>query len=346
MSTLGTSRPTIIDIVRATDPQGKIARIAEIIMEYNDILDDIPWYEGNLATGNQTTVRTTYATPSLRALNEGVAPTKSTTSQIDDACAILENRSRVDVDVANLNGNAAAYRQTQDKGMIQGFGEALADHLVYGSSADNPKEFNGFATRYFTLGSTYTTSANVIDAGGTGSDNTSIYLVNWGDGKVGGLYPKGSRGGLQIEDMGIKDIMMNTTTGETMRAYETWMQWKCGLAVYDWRNVVRIANIDVSNLATASDGTDTSANLLKYMSMALDLLPPDQSGTPVFYMNNTVRSMLRVKQLDKGNAHITIENIAGPNQLMRKNVVQFYGIPCRRIDAILKTESAITTATT
>jgi hypothetical protein len=116
--------------------------------------------------------------------------------------------------------------------------------------------------------------------------------------------------------------------------------------VYDWRNVVRIANIDISNLRTASDGTDTSANIMKYMSMALDLLPPDQAGTPVFYMNQTVRSMLRIKQLDKGNAHITVENIAGPNSLMRKNVVNFYGIPCRRIDAILNTESQITTATT
>ena len=346
MSTLGTSRPTIIDVARATDPNGDIAKFADVIQSYNEHLDDIPWYEGNLATGNLTTITSSYASPSLRALNAGVTPTKSTTSQINDACSILENRSRIDIDVANLNGNAAAFRAMQDKLMMQGFGVSLAEHLIYGSSADNPLEFNGFATRYFTTGTTYTTSSQVIDAGGTGSDNTSIYLVNWGEGRVSGVYPKGSVGGLKVEDLGIKDVILNATTGETLRAYETWMQWKCGLAVHDYRNVVRICNIDISNLETADDSSDTSANILKFMSKALDYLPPDAGGMPVFYMNQRVRSMLRVKQIAKSNAHLTVADIAGPNQIMRRNTVNFYGIPCRRVDAILNTESQITTATT
>lgn len=346
MSTLGTSRPTILDVARATDPNGNIARVAKVLQQYNEHLDDIPWYEGNLATGNLTTIQTSKASPSLRALNAGVTPSKSTTGQINDACSILEGRNRIDVDVANLNGNAAAYRALQDEMMIAGFGDSLSEHLIYGSSADNPLEFNGFATRYFSLGTTYTTSSQLIDAGGTGSDNTSIWLVNWGPGKVHGIYPKGSQGGLKVEDMGIKDVIQNTTTGETMRVYETWMQWKCGLAVQDYRSVIRICNVDVSNLLTASDSSDTSANIMKFMAMALDLLPPDQGGTPVFYMNNTVRSMLRVKQIDKGNAFLTVGDIANSNQIMRRNQLSFYGIPCRRVDAILKTESTITTATT
>lgn len=346
MSTLGTSRPTIIDVARGTDPQGKIAKFADVIAVYNDILDDIPWYEGNLATGNNTTISSSYASPTRRALNAGVVPTKSTTSQINDACAIYENRSRIDIDVANLNGNAAAYRDQQDKLMMAGFGVSLATSLIYGSSAVDPTDFNGLATRYFTLGTTYTTSAQVIDGGGTSTDNTSIWLVNYGEGKVSGLYPKGTQGGLKVEDLGIKDIILSTTTGETLRAYETWMQWKCGLAVYDYRNVVRIANIDVSNLNTASDSSDTSANIMKYMSLALDLLPPDTGGTPVFYMNQRTRAMLRIKMNDKSNLLLKDEQLTSPNTITRRPVLTFQGVPCRRVDAITAAEAQITTATT
>ncbi len=346
MATLGNFRPTILDVARSTDPTGKIAKVAEIIMQYHDILDDINWEEGNLATGNVTTVRTGYAAPSLRSLNAGVVPTKSTQSQIDDACSILENRNQIDVDIANLNGNFAAFRAQQDAGMIQGFGNALAEHLIYGNSMDDPKEFNGLATRYFTLGSTYVTSANVLDAGGTGSDNTSIYLVNWGPGKVSGIYPKGTRGGLQIEDLGIKDVILSTSTQEIMRAYTTWMQWKCGLAVYDYRNIVRICNIDVSNLNTATDSSDSSANLIKLMSIAIDLLPPDQNGRPVFYMNQRTRSMLRAKMNNISNLYLKDEQISSPNSITRRPGLTFQGVPCRRVDEITSAEATITTATT
>jgi hypothetical protein len=345
MSTLGTARPTILDVARATDPSGKIAKPAGVLMQYNDILDDIPWYEGNSSMGNLTTIQSSKASPSLRALNAGVTPTKSTTSQINDACSILENRSQIDINVANINGNAVAYRAMQDEMMIAGFGDSLAEHLIYGNSADDPSEFNGLATRYFTLGSTYTTSSQVIDAGGTGSDNTSIWLVNWGPNKVFGLYPKGSKAGLQIEDLGIKDIIENVTTMSTFRAYVTWMQWMCGLCVADYRNVVRIANIDVSNLNTASDSSDTSANIIKYMSQALDLLPPDANGTPVFYMRNSTRAMLRVKMNDKSNLYLKDEQITSPNSITRRPILTFQGVPVRRVDSILATESQITTAT-
>lgn len=342
MATLSTFRPTLIDVARATDPTGKIAQVAEVIMQFNDILDDIPWMEGNLATGNLSTIRTSYASPSLRSLNAGVVPTKSTTGQINDACSILENRNEVDVNVANLNGNAAAYRAKLDMGMIQGFGEALAEHLIYGNSADNPAEFNGFASRYFSFGTTYATSNYMIDAGGTGSDNTSIWLINWGPNKVEGLYPKGTQGGLKIEDLGIQDVLTNTSTFAKMRAYVTWMQWLCGLAVMDYRNVVRICNIDYSNLQTATDTSDSSANLLKLMSIALDMLPPDSGGTPVFYMRNDVRGYLRAKMNAKSNLNLSDVQVSGPNSITRRPGLAFNGVLCKRVDAITKTEATIT----
>jgi hypothetical protein len=341
MGVLTSSWPTLLDVSRAHDPKGNIADVAEILQQYNDVLDDIPWVEGNLATGHQHNVRTSLPTPKFRLLNQGIVPAKSTRGQIVDGCAILEDRAHVDVDVANLNGNAAAYRKSEDAAFVEGFNQTFCTTLVYGDISVNPERFNGLSSRYYSL-SGEATSAQVINGGGTGSDNTSIWLVGWAPGKAYGIYPKGSKAGLDFQDRGIQDILVDATAGEYMRAYVSWFQWKCGLAVQDYRYVVRIANIDVSDLLTASDSTDTSANILKLMIRALGKLPPRAGVRPVFYMNETVQTMLSIKLLDKGNVWLSMKEAKGTPVFRPDGVLSFQGVPCRRIDSILNTESALT----
>lgn len=341
---LNTYFPTLIDVARRTAPGGGIDTIAEILQQYNEMLDDIPWVEGNLPTGHQTTVRTSKPTPTFRLLNGGVVPVKTTAGQIVDACAILEARNHIDKDVAMLNGNTAAFRLSEDRGIIESMGDTLASTLIYGDVSVDPEKFNGLASRYFSFGTaTYNTASQMIDAKGTGSDNTSIYLVCWSPDKVFGIYPKGSQAGLQHEDRGVQDILVDTSTGAYMRALVSWYQWKCGICIRDYRYVVRIANIDVSALLTASDSSDTSANLFKFMSMALDKIPPvGNSGRMAFYMNETVRSMLRVKMMDKSNLQLSMQQLQGSSIPRPQGTLTFQGVPCRRIDSILNTESRIT----
>lgn len=342
MATLSTYYPTLLDVARALDPNGRIAMVAEVLQQYNDILDDIPWLEGNLPTGTQHTIRTSKPTPTKRLLNQGVAPSKSTTGQIVDVCAIYETQSHIDKNLADMNGNTQAFRMTQDKGMMEGFADALAIDLIYGDSSVTPTAFDGLAPRYFAL-SGQTTSTNVIDAGGTGSDNTSIWLVCWGPEKVFGVYPKSSRAGLQVEDKGLQNILTDATNNQYMMAYVTWMQWMAGLAIADWRYVVRIANIDVSALLTASDSTDTSANILKLMIRALGKIPPRGGNVrPVFYMNESVQTMLSVKLLDKSNLFLNLSELKGSPVFRPNGTLTFQGVPCRRIDGITSTESALT----
>ena len=347
MSTLSIKNPTLVDVARITDPNGKIDKVANLLQQYNEILDDLPMVEGNLPTGHLFTKQTSKPTPVFRLLNEGVVPQKSTTGQVTETCAIMENRNQIDKDLAELNGNTVAFRASQDKPMIEGFSDLVAYTLFNGDVSVDPEKFNGLTSRYFSLGTTYLTSSQMIDAGGTGSDNTSIYLVGWSPETVFCIYPKGSKAGLQYEDLGLQEVTTSTTTGARMRAYESWMQWKIGLCVRDYRYVVRICNIDVSNMATATDGTDNSANILKYMSQALDLLPPGGGVRPVFYMNNQMRSMLRVKLLGKTNLALSMSDVMSPSMVSRPTL-EFYGNPCRRVDvlAITNTESRITAATT
>lgn len=343
MAALSSALPTLLDVTKRMDPGGTIADVGEVLQQYNEILDDIGWKEGNLPTGEQITVRTNKPTPTFRLLNGGVVPNKSTTGQIVETCAIMEDRSHVDVDIANLNGDAAAFRLSEDVAIIQAMSDTLATTLIYGDTSVDPEQFNGLASRYFSKTATHVTSKNIIDAGGTGADNTSIWLCCWSPQTLYGIYPKGSKAGLVQIDEGIQTLLVNTTTGAYMRAYVTFFQWKCGFAIKDWRSVVRICNIDISDLETTSDASDTSANILKYMSQALDKLPPNMAGRKVFYMNERVRSMLRVKMLNKSNLLLRMDELKAAGTIPRPDgVLTFLGVPCRRIDAILNTETQIT----
>ena len=58
MSTLATTHPTLLDITKRLDPNGKIDTIAEMLAQTNEIIEDMVWLEGNLVTGHRTTVRT------------------------------------------------------------------------------------------------------------------------------------------------------------------------------------------------------------------------------------------------------------------------------------------------
>lgn len=336
------SNPTLVDIARRLDPDGSVAQVAEVLQKYNEILDDIIWVEGNLPTGNQSTIRTSKPTPVFRLLNAGVTPAKSTSGQIVDPCAIIETRSHVEKAVAELNGNVSAFRLSEDVAFIEGMMDTLSTALIYGDVSKNPEQFNGLAPRYFSISGNYTTSPNIIDGLGTGVDNTSVWLLCWSERNVFGIYPKGSKAGLQQQDEGLLTILDPNDSTKYMKAYCTWFQWMCGICIKDWRSVVRIANLDVSNLLTAGDASDTSANLLKFMSMALDKLPPNMAGRKVFYMNETVRSMLRVKMLDKSNLLLRMEEVQGLSIPRPDGVLTFLGTPCRRIDAILNTESQVT----
>lgn len=340
MGATATTWPTLLDIAKRLDPGGSIANVAEILNLYNEILDDIAFVEGNLPTGHKTTVRAFIPAGTWRLLNQGIVPQKSTSNQITDTCGMLENYSEIDIAMANLNGNSAEWRLSEEKPVIEGMGQSFATSLIYGDTSINPERFVGLAPRYWTItAANSATAANVIDGKGTGSDNTSVWLVGWSTDTIHGIYPKGSKAGLTMKDLGEQTIYPGT--GQ-FQGYRTHYKHDVGLSVRDWRFVVRICNIDVSDLQTAGDASDTSTNLVKLMSLAIDKFPPIGNVRPVFYMNQTVRGLLRVKLFSKSNTFLTLENWEKPDSIFRRPSLGFMGIPCRRVDAITNAEATIT----
>jgi len=346
MAVIGASALTLADWAKRVDDNYRVAAIVELLSQTNEILDDMLWVEGNLATGHKTTVRTGLPQATWRMLNYGVPKGKSTTAQIVDDCGMLEVYAEVDKDLADLNGNTAQFRMSEAKAFIQGMSQQMATTLFYGNRNINPERFTGLAPRYNTVSlATAQTAANVIDAGGTGSTNTSIWIVTWGSDTAHGIFPKGKVAGLQHKDYGEWTLM--DAAGGQYQGYRDHFKWDCGLTVRDWRYIVRIANIDVTLLAGGS-----AANLINLMIRALRRLPTtsrQQSnvqksdaptimgsmGRTVVYCNRTLATYFDIQATNKTNVLLNLREFDG------MVVPAFRGIPIRVCDAILNTEARV-----
>lgn len=334
MALLASGQLTLADWAKRLDPEGMVeSKIAEILSQTNEVLDDAVFIEGNLPTGHRVTIRTGLPSVYWRSLNQGVPRSKSTTSQVDESVGMLEAYAAVDKDLAELNGNTAAFRLSEDSAFLEAMNQAQAQTLFYGNPATDPRQYLGLSTRYGTI-SGAGNAQNIIDAGGTGSNNASIWLVVWGENTVFCPFPKGSKAGLISEDDGVLTIY--DANGNPYKAYQTHYQWKNGLVVKDWRYVVRIANINVANLVAESGAAD----LIKLMSRALDRIPNMSMGRATFYMNRTIFSMMRIQSLNKSQNAISVQQ--GLSQFGTPvRWLDFLGVPMRKVDQLLNTEARV-----
>ncbi len=329
MATLAITNPTLADLATRMTADGKIdPQIVEILTQTNEVLDDMTFIEANGFTEHKTTIRSGLPTGTWRKLNYGVQPEKSRTVQVKDSLGMLETYAEVDKALADLNGNSAAWRLSEDYAFIEGMNKTMASTLFYGDSSVDPEKFMGLAPRY--NDTTAQNGSNIIKAGGSGADNTSIWLIVWGPNTCHGIYPKGSQAGLQSRDLG--EETLTDAQGGRYQGYRSHYKWDMGFTLRDWRYVVRIANIDVSDLTkNAASGAD----LIDLMIQALEIIPNMSMGRPVFYCSRTVRSFLRRQILNKNNVNLAFETVAG------KKIVTFDGVPVRKTDALLETEAAV-----
>lgn len=341
MATLAATNPTLLDLAKRTDPDGKIAAVVEILNETNEVLDDMSWMEGNLPTGHRTTIRTGIPAPTWRKLYGGVQPTKSTTVQVTDNTGMLEAYAEIDKALADLNGNTAAFRLSEERPHIEGMNQEVANTIFYGNETTTPESFTGLAPRFNDLSAE--NADNILNAGGTGSDNASIWFVVWGKNTCHGIVPKGSSAGLKVRDLGevtLEDASDGSNTGR-MQAYRTHYRWDVGLTVRDWRYIVRICNIDKSDLVNVfTNGTFTGgANLPDLMFQAMRLVPNMSAGRPVFYMSRDIATWVSRQTAAMGNANfVTSGNVTGDMRWTER----FHGIPMRRVDALAADESQVT----
>lgn len=313
---------TMIEWAKRHDPDGDTAMIVESLTETNEILFDIPWTEANDVFSHKVVRRTTQPSGSWRQFNTGVATETSKTQEVNETLGMLESYAEVDKALADTAADPMAFRNQEAKSFLEGMSQTMADTLMYGSSVTYPDRFDGFAVRMPSLDA----SNNVIGSGGSGSDLSSIYIVQWGLDKVFCVFPRGHKTmGVERRDLG-EDTKGTTTLYQVYRDH---FKITMGLAVRDDRCIARLANIE--NAATNGFDEDNLIKLLNRM--------PNSGRGSKLYVNDNIQSLMEIKLKDKTNVYYTA---GGGEGLAGEPMVKFRGNAIRKVDAITQTEAALT----
>ncbi|RKX24207.1 MAG: phage capsid protein [Candidatus Zixiibacteriota bacterium] len=333
MATVGNTYLDLADYYRRQDGDGQIAEIIDMLAEINPIMDDAIAVECNDGTSHLTTVRTGLPSGTWRKLYQGVQPSKSTTKQVSDTTGWLEAYSEVDAKLIKLAGkNGKALRLDESEAFIEGMSNQMATAMFYSDTASAPEEFMGLAPRFSSLSAE--NGGQIVDGGGTGADNTSIWFVVWSPKTVSLLYPSGSKAGIQREDLG--RATKENSDGSMYEVFRDHFEWDVGLTVRDWRYVSRVANVDVSDIAV--DGKSAGTDLDSLMIDAYYKLRQRRvrNGKAAIYCSTEVKTALHKLAKSNSNVNLTIETFEG------REIVRFLGIPIRECDAILTTEQQVT----
>lgn len=331
MATLGNSYVDLIDIYKQQDGMGKYVPIIEMLKEMNPILDDAIAVECNKGTTHLHTVRAGLPSVTWGKLYKGVPNSKGRTSQVEDTTGFVEGLSTVDMRLLELSGNEGAVRLSEAQAYLEAMNQEVATKMFYGNTASDPEEFMGLAPRFNDKSAA--NGNQIIDAGGVGADNTSIWFVTWGDNQCQLLYPKGTQAGVQRKDMGEQRV--TDGDGEAYYAKEEKFTWHVGLAVKDWRYVSRIANIDVSDMQAGS------VQLYDFMRRAYYQLQSRRvaEGQQAIYCNRDVMEALDALATNAGASDSFVR--LKPMEIQGEEVLTYRGIPIRETDAIVNTEAQV-----
>jgi hypothetical protein len=343
MATETFDRENLFTAARMTHNQ-EIIDVAEVLNETNDVIADATIQRANDITSHVISRRTALPTPTWNKVGDGWNAGTATVNQVRETIGMLKSRYQCPEDVMKLQPDKAKFRMQQERPHIEAIGQEFVNTLIGNWSAGTltanaPEEFDSLSTRFSSLSSAADIASGaanasyVLDNGnGAGSDNTSIWFIQWGPGKVYLITPRNSDGtGIKKEDKGLTFTAgdnVTTTQGNQLWAYITEFSWDVGLCVEDMRCVKRLANIDSVIGTTNSldeDNIIQIRNNFKYTS-----------GTIYMYCNETVFTQLEILAKDKANVHWTENNPFGKPQLY------FQDMPVRRCDGITNAEAVLT----
>ncbi len=328
------------------DPTGKISQLVDMLAQSNQILNDMLTVECQSGNAFEYTQVTKLPSPIRRAYNQGVPASLAGVAKLISTCKEYSDWSIFDKSLAELGGNLAELRMQEDNLHMEGFAQTIASDLFYSNGSSDPTAFTGLSNIYNTVtAATSPIAQNVIDCLGTGSDNASMWLICWHPKRIHTIFPKGTQAGLQHRDMGL--LPRVDANGNEYLAYRTYLEWKIGLAIHDWRFAVRACNIDVSDLTGSS-----AANLINTLVRMCNRVPVmpagvtnNQSmdstvdqivpGRAAIYVNRTIGTYLDLQAMNKTNVLLQMTQWNG------QSVTTFRGIPIRTVDALLNSETRV-----
>jgi len=332
MTIKNTNSFSLLNVLGYHNNDGGVAEIAEMLSINAPLIEDMPFVEANGVREHVTTLRTSLPATTNRLLGEGIQATSSTTAKSIFQFYNVSTWCQISTDTLKVGGNPDVVRKKEIASHIESVKQDWSTNLIYGNRSVNPRLANGLAYHLNSF-STGENKRMVKNAEGTGADNSSIYIVNFGEDTIFSAYPKGSTGGLKHEDHGEDTAYVTNDQGQTTmkRVFNSEINWDSGLVVRDWRYASRIANIDVSNLLTSS-----SAELPELIDQAADELQ-DLNGAKI-YINRKCFTALKkqLKEDVKSGGQLDYTTLKNGERLPTYN-----GLPIRITDSLLYTESAI-----
>jgi len=331
MAVIGDTFVDLIDVYKQQDRNGDFVAVIEILSEMNPILQDAIAVECNQGTTHLHTVRGGLPSVTWGKLYQGVPNDKSHTTQVKDTTGFVEGLSTIDARLLKLSTNEGALRLSEAKAYLEAMSQEVGSKMFYGNTADDPEEFMGLSPRFNDRSAA--NGNQIIDAGGTGSDNTSIWFVTWGDSQCQLLYPEGTQAGVQREDKGEQRVTDSIDNAYYVK--EELFTWHVGLAVKDWRYVSRVANIDVSLMQSGS------VALYDFLRKAYYALQNRRvaGGKLAIYCNTDVMEALDALATNAGASDSFVR--LKPMEIQGEEVLTYRGIPIRETDSLINTEARV-----
>ncbi len=338
----------LVGWAKQRDPDGSMAMIAQLLSQSNEMVSDIIWSEANQPTSHRITQQIALPVTYTRQYNQPVQVSRGQSAQFDETMAILETWQELDHKILDLWNDKGQFLFQNSMGYFESITQKWANLFWYGDPSTDETQFLGMSPRYGTVNtSTAANAQNVIDGGGTGSDNTSMWLLTYSPRALYGIFPKGSPSGIEHKVYDNAVIQGTLGVGGTrLAAHQEYWCWNAGLALHDWRWCARLCNIDVSNLRAQSGATDLTDGMIDMVNRMPSLaMPPVTTTVPgasfaipgkqVFVCNRTVRTALQKQMLNKANNQLTTMDWYG------QKVMSFMNIPIRCSDQLANTEARV-----
>lgn len=319
-----------------------------MLSQANEWAEDAPHVEANARTIHEFVMRTSIPAGVYRMYNEGVPYSKSTTGKSRVSIGMLEDWSQCDKALAQHSGNSEKFRESEDVAFLEGMGQTIAQGIFYGNTNLNPAGFMGLAPYYNTINTANAANAaSVQNGGGTGTSNTSLWMLGWGEESIFCVYPMGTKAGLEMENRG-DTVPGFDSLGNPFRALTSWFGWQLGLCVKDWRYGQRLANLDVTANGLAGPnafdlfvGIDTMMLNMPKMSLPTSGIAktdaPSEVGANRFiiYGDRTLRHWMNVQAMRNRQTLLRLEDYAG------KVVDGYRGVPIKTVDQLSNGEAAV-----
>ena len=311
---------TLMDLRATLMPDGSpVSSYAELLAQENEILDDVPWKAGNLLTGDIHFKRTALPSAQVRRINQGFDSSKGAKESVTETCVQIVSRMTVDMEELNLAPSPEQYLLSESKGHIEVMNEDVVTNLFYGA---DPEGIKGIAPRLNKL-----SHNQVVDAGGTGNNLASIYIVKWDTDEVSGIYPKNTQAGLDVFTK--ENEYVADKDGKMFRAHITEWSWYVGLKVRDERYLARLCNIDrTALLGDGEAAKEARQALFRKMIIAKNKIRHVNQGRVVMYADPEIFNILEIAAFEKSNNNITYGDIENDRRVLR-----FSGISIKKNEA-------------